>query len=449
MTNEPAKRDGSLRPLFTSLTWTRVQQIGFSVADQGFSVGGMFLLNIALARTQPKEEYGVFALAYSIFAFLSGLHNAAILEAYTIHGSGRYHQHFDEYSRFIQRSNAWLCAGIAGTLLTVWLILHWAAPHLASRTVLGMALTCGVFLAASFRRATFYIRRRPDLAARFSAIFFVVCAVTLWIFMEANKLNGLSAFLIAASAWLIAFLFVGRAPSAGASGRRFEDIEPELWAEHWKYSRWVLVTAFIFQFTGQAYYWLAAALLSVKETGDLRALYNLVTPVDQFFAAVMMLILPMMSFRYASRRMSGLLPFWKAYSCVVLLVTAGFALTVNIFGRSLMHLLYSGNFDDVSPLLGTLVLLPVIMGIGNSINAALKASEKPQAVFAAYVASGAGTFIFGLPLIRKFGLRGVVYGMLASGALYTITLCTGFFSLLQAERRLSPALSAAKESVQL
>ncbi len=59
------------------------------MADQGFSVGGMFLVHIGLARTQTKEEYGVFALTYSVFTFLAGLHNAAILEAYTIHGSGR------------------------------------------------------------------------------------------------------------------------------------------------------------------------------------------------------------------------------------------------------------------------------------------------------------------------------------------------------------------------
>src|ERR1700758_3079896 len=83
-------KSGGLKGFFGSLRWldaTRRGQLSYSIFDQGFSVGGMFLANIALARTQSKQEYGVFALPYSVFTFLSGLHNAAVLEAYTIYGS--------------------------------------------------------------------------------------------------------------------------------------------------------------------------------------------------------------------------------------------------------------------------------------------------------------------------------------------------------------------------
>ena len=84
----------------SAVSWARFRQVGFSVTDQAFSVGGMFLINVALARTQTKEEYGMFALCYSVFTFLSGLHNAAILEPYTVYGSGRYSNRFSEYFGF-------------------------------------------------------------------------------------------------------------------------------------------------------------------------------------------------------------------------------------------------------------------------------------------------------------------------------------------------------------
>src|SRR5260370_31228854 len=95
------------RVLFSSgaFSWARMRQIGLSIADEGFSVGGMFLVNVALARTQSKEEYGIFALSYSVFTFLAGLHNAAVLEAYTIYGSGRYHRSFPAYAWLLWRSN--------------------------------------------------------------------------------------------------------------------------------------------------------------------------------------------------------------------------------------------------------------------------------------------------------------------------------------------------------
>src|SRR6266478_3216239 len=71
------------------LNWPRVRQAGYSIADQALAVGGMFLANVALARTQSKEEYGFFALSYSVFTFLTGLYDAVILETYTVYGSGR------------------------------------------------------------------------------------------------------------------------------------------------------------------------------------------------------------------------------------------------------------------------------------------------------------------------------------------------------------------------
>ena len=430
--------------LFDSLSWNRIRQIGFSVADQGFSVGGMFVVNIALARTQTKEEYGVFALVYTIFTFLAGLHNAAVLEAYTVHGSGRYSTQFPAYARLFWRYNAALTFGLAAALVLVWRVLAWTAPDLASWTLLGLALACGLLLTASFVRRTFYIRRRPDLAAKFSSIFFATCLVLLWISVQLGIFNGFSAFLIVAIAWSIASLFVMKElPGTGAG--HFQEIETKYRTEHWKYSRWVFVTALVFQLTTQGYYWLTAAFLSVKDVGDLRAMYNLMAPLDQLFGAVTLLVLPMLSFRFASRRLSGLIPLWKYYCLGWVLITACFAVLVTEFGKSTMHILYAGRFDDVADIIKTMALLPLVFGIGHTMNAALKAMEKPQAVFYSYVASGTATFLIGLPLIIHFGLRGAVYGMLVSAGVYTLALGITFISCSRAEGQLVDLTAAVKQ----
>ena len=406
---------------------TQLSQIAYSIFDQGFSVGGMFLANIALARTQTKEEYGIFALTCSVFTFLSGLHNAAVLEAYTIYGSGRYHRLFASYSRLLWRSNAWLCLGLTLAVAAVWGVFTQFAPRYASRTLLGLTLACGVLLTASFLRRTFYMQRRPQLAARFSTAFFLINVALLWLLLRANGLNGFSAFAIAALAWSAASVFVVRQVPGKAAQENFLRIEPRYWSEHWKYSRWVLVTALVFQFLTQGYYWLAAGLLSVKEAGELRALNNLVLPLDQVFTAVTLLILPVLSLRFASQGLAGLVPLWKRYCFGWVVVTGSFAASLLLVGKPAMHTLYAGRFDDVAALLPVLGFLPLVMGIGNTINAALKAMEKPQAVFYAYVASGAATFLIGLPLILRFAVRGAIFGMLSSAAVYTTALGIAFF----------------------
>ena len=416
------------------LSASRLWKFSYSLADQVLAVGGMFVVNIALARVRSKEEYGIFALSYSVFTFLTGLHNAAILEAYTIYGSGRYHQRFAGYGRLLWRSNAWLLTALSALLLVAWGGLRWLYPAFASPAFLGMALTCGVLLTASFVRRTFYMRRRPDLAVRFSAAFFMSCIVLLALAIRADRLNGLSAFLIVALAWCVAALFIlherpGKIESA--DGMDFLFHEPEYWSEHWKYSRWVFVTAFLFQFTTQAYFWVVAGLLSVRDVAELRAMYNLALPADQIFVAITFLVLPQMALYFAAKEFGNLRRLWRQCSLMFLGVSLAFALVIGLGGLPLLHVVYGGKFDSVAPLLRWYVLLPVVMGLGNAANAALKAIEKPQIVFYAYLTSGVVTFVLGIPLVMRLGLRGAVYGMLLSGASYAVVLGFSFLRFSQ------------------
>ncbi|MFZ0478214.1 MAG: hypothetical protein WAL71_03620 [Terriglobales bacterium] len=446
----PAATAWALRPAYSlagALRAPSLRRFACGLTDQVLSVGGMFAVNIALARVRSKEEYGLFTLSYSLFTFLAGLHNAAILEAYTIYGSGRYHGRFAKYEAFVSKNNRWLLAGISVVFVAIWESLRWLHPAFASPALLGMALACGVLLSAAFRRRTFYICRRPDLAARFSAAFFVSCMALLGVAIWANMLNGLSAFLISAAAWSLAFLVTPNPAHEDASenGEKHKDREnaeskappipqttdflieePGYWSEHWKYSRWVFVTALVFQFTTQAYFWVVAAFLSVRDVAGLRAMYNLALPVDQIFAAISLLVLPQMALLFASGEIGKLRRMWGQCSLMFLAIGLAFAVTVALLNIRLIHAAYGSKFDDVAPLLRWYVIVPVVMGAGNAANAALKAVEKPQAVFFAYLASGMVTFVVGIPLVVHFGLRGAIYGMLVSAVGYTGTLLLSF-----------------------
>jgi O-antigen/teichoic acid export membrane protein len=419
----------------------RARQIGFSVADQAFTVGGMFVLNIALARILSREDYGVFALTYTIFTFLAGMHNAAIVEAYTVFGSGRHHEEFGSYSSLMWQRNALGVVGLMGLLFLAWSFLKLVAPAFASPTLLGLTLACGAMLTASFARRTFYIRRRPDLAAGFSMTCFALCVAGLWFSVHMNALTGLVAFAIVALAWLIAGVFFMREMPRWSVSKRFLESAPDYWHEHWKYSRWVFVTALVFQLTTQGYYWIAAGLLSVKEVADLRALYNLATPIDQVFVAIALLTLPMFSHRHALLGLPGVVSLWKRFCAGWLAVTIVFAAVALALGRAAMHVVYAGKFDDIAELVGLMALLPLIMGAGHTINVALKSAEKPRAVFHAYVVSALATFFVGVPLVMQLGLRGAVYGMLISGFAYTASLGVQWYLVLTPRAESIGALS--------
>jgi len=425
---ELPRRNGWLRSAVATLPVpSKLLRIGYSFADLALAVGGMFLANVALARTQSKEEYGVFALSYSVFTFLAGLHNAAILETYTVYGSGRYHARFTDYVRLLWRSNALLGLALTGAISIVWGALAWCKPALASPAILGLALSCGVLLTATFVRRTFYIRRRPDLAARFSLVFFAACALLLWVAIRVRVLSGFSVFAIAALAWIVAGLGLRKKFALGRPAQSFLDSEPGYWREHWKYSKWVFASTFVYQFTAQAYYWILAGFLSVREVGELRAMYLLVAPVDQVIIAVGFLVVPALAARHASGRMEDFFALLKRSAMGVLVMTALFAVVVRIAGSAALHFLYRGKFDDLAPLLYVLACLPLVMAIGNALGYGLNAAEKPKLVFGGFLSSGAATLALGIPLVIHFGLQGAVYGMLPSAGVYTAVQVLGFF----------------------
>jgi len=406
---------------------SRLRPIAYSFADQALAVGGSFLANVTLARTQTKEEYGMFALSYSVFIFLSGLHNSAILEPCTVYGSGRYRNRFSEYLRLMVRVNTFVGLLLMTLVLVVCMALYWAAPQYLSRALLGLGVTVGVLLSGTFLRRVFYLQRRPEFAARASLICFVTVASALGLAAKAHVLNGFSVFAILALGWIAAGAGLGRKLALGHPGQSFLSSEPGYWGEHWKYSKWVFATAFVFQLTNQGYYWIVAGFLSVKDVAGLRAMQMLVAPIDQVFIALSFLVIPALAARYASKRMAGYLSFTKRYGAAIISVTALFALSVRVVGRPVMHWLYAGKFDELVPVLFVLAFLPLLMALGNTMGNAMNAAEKPRLVFYGYLSSGAATLLGGIPLVIHFGLRGAVYGMLLSASVYSVVLALGFF----------------------
>jgi O-antigen/teichoic acid export membrane protein len=434
--NEIGQSNGWLRSVVSVLpAASRLAPVAYSFADQALAVGATFLANVMLARTQTKEEYGMFALSYSLFTFLAGLHNSALLEPCTVYASGRYRNRFSEYLRLMVRINALVGLLLSMVVLLVCLVLYWAAPQYVSRALLGLGLTVGVLLSGSFLRRVFYLQRQPAFAAQASLVCFLTVACALLLVAKAHLLNGFAVFVILALGWIAAGLGLGRKLDLGRPGPSFLDLEPSYWGEHWKYSKWVLATAFVFQLTTQGYYWIVAGFVSVKDVAGLRAMQMLVGPMDQVFIALSFLVLPALAARYASNRMGNFLAFSKRYALGVVSTAALFGLAVRVVGKPVVHWLYAGKFDDLVSILYVLAFLPLVMGIGNTMNDALKATEHPKMVFYAYVCSGAATLLGGIPLVIHFGLSGAVYGMFLSAAAYSGALTMAYFSTIYLKAR--------------
>ncbi len=347
---------------------SQLRPVGYSFADQVFSVGATFLANVVLARTQSKEHYGMFALSYSIFTFLSVVHNSTVVEPYLVYGAGRYRGRFAEYLRLMLKANAAFGAAVTTLVLLACCVLRLTLPQFASPALWGLGLAVGVLLSGVFLRRVYYLEKRPQYAARASLINFVTVAVAICCAVRFHVLSDFSVFVILALGWVVAGIDSVGNLDLGTGQSSFLESQPDYWREHWKYAKWVLATAFVFQLTTQGYYWIVAGFVSVTEVAELRVMQMLVTPIDQVFIAMSYLVIPALAARCSSsKRIDSYLKLTNRYLLLTIGVTALFALGVRVAGRTLMHWLYAGKFDDLAPLLSILAFLPLVMGIGNAL----------------------------------------------------------------------------------
>ncbi len=390
--------------------------------DQGISVGAGFLLSLAVARTATKESYGLFVLSYSLFTLLTSMHNAIVVEPFTVLGAGKFRPRFSSYLAWTWKKHFWLCVILSSFAFAGWFIGKTFHISLGDSSFLGLALATTPLLTAIWVRRISYVVDRPDQAAVVSLIFAFVAVCAAFPLFVQGKTSGFVIYMVLLAAWTAGILPIARRPENAAvqnPGELFQ--EP-----HLHYAKWVLATALVFQLTSQGYYWLVAGMLSVREVAEFRAAYNLVIPVDLAFGSISLLLLPRMAQLHAD---GAAVRFNRLLGQYLALRSAGsilFALIVALFGSNLMNWLYGGKFDSSVPLIIVLCFVPLFMGIGNSFNDALKALERPSAVFYAYCTSGLATLTIGLPLIHFLGIRGAAWGMLISASIYSITMCIHF-----------------------
>src|SRR5437870_5869011 len=87
-------------------------RIGLGIADQGVMSGANFLLSVLLARWLSAAQFGQFAVAFSVFLFLAGFHNALIVEPMSVLGAARNRDNLPAY----RSSLVWLHVGLTCAL---------------------------------------------------------------------------------------------------------------------------------------------------------------------------------------------------------------------------------------------------------------------------------------------------------------------------------------------
>lgn len=394
---------------------------GLAILDYGLFSGSNFLLGILLARWLAPEQYGAYALAFSIFILVTFLYQALVLEPLSVFSGTSYPNNLRGYLQ----SNVWLhwgisfviCLALGGTAVAarVW----WHSP-VSAMAFAGMTVAAPFILIHALGRRSFYLKLSPGPAAFGSAFY---CAFVVGGSFLVYKLGWLSAFT--------AYLVMGVAALAGGLIMLFQlnaKLEPATekvhlkttWGKHWEYGKWALATCIVGWIPTYVYIPLVSKFSGLAVAGELRALMNLGGPVLQTYAALSMLFLPLaarVQSNQGRRGASGLT--LKLTALFVAGALAYWAILIPLRGP-LFRMLYAGKYMDASSLLPLFAAETIVWSAALGPAILLRAMESPRSLFFANGAASVVALLFGIPATRFFGLRGVIWSMVLANVLYVL-----------------------------
>jgi glycosyltransferase involved in cell wall biosynthesis/O-antigen/teichoic acid export membrane protein len=395
-----------------------------ALVSQALISGSNFVISICLARWLAPGQYGSYTLAISIFFFLSGFHNALLLEPMGVLGPASYPERLPVYLGKLVR----LHFAIASILMMLLAIGAHVVPRLSSvnglsATLWGACVSIPWILFFLFLRQATFLDMRSGLAARSAAIYAVAVLFVLFSLRFSGRLTPFTAFLTQAIGSFVAgiFLIAWIRPRFKSSARDAVRM-PTIWEQHWRYGRWIAVTTLVYWLSGQAFYFIAAALLKIEDVGTVSALQNFVAPLSQFITACSLLLLPWASARFARRDRSS---FQRAINGItVMFVTAGVAyfLCIVAFGRWLAFFFYHGKYGQAANLIPVLAVSTVLIAAAQGPAIGLRAMQAPSGIFTGYSAAAAFSLPAGFALTHYWGVAGTVLGIAASSFCFFITV---------------------------
>ena len=394
------------------LVWLRKGTL--ALLDQGLLSGSNFLIGILLARWLTRDDYGGYAVGFSIFIFLSGFHNAFFLEPMSVFGPESYAGCLAAYLKKLVKFN------FAFTLLLAILVVAGALalPFFTANKGLTSAMW-GVCVAVPFvlfywlcRRAA-YLRFAPGLAVASSGTYCV--ALLLMTVAFKGRMSPFMGFAIQSLAALPAAILL-LVSQRSEMNQEPTVSGPQLLRQHWRYGRWVVGSTIVIWISNGAYYVIVGALLPLQDVATLRALRNLTEPCYRAMAAIILLVLPWASARFAEEGHHGLRRRIRQlnwlFGSAALLYFGGICL----FGTRLMQLLYAGRYNEPTLLLilATAPLVLIAASLGSEV--AVQVMQFPSEVFLAYGTSAALTLVLGVAFTRVWGLVGGLVSIVVSSS---------------------------------
>jgi O-antigen/teichoic acid export membrane protein len=385
---------------------------GISFLDQGTFSGANFVLNVLLARWLDPAAFGAFVVAFAVFLFFTGFHNALILEPMSVLGPSKHAGNLPQYISFQFRLHIWLSCGLGLSMLAVGGILRKFGGSETNgalgSAIMAAAVALPFMLFIWLVRRIYYLLGKPTGALACSVLYAICLGAGILLSRATPGQHGVATWYAVLG---VAGLLGGLVPPllTGVPFTR-RDLSTrdrdQILSEQWVFGRWLVAATILYAMGVQIQILLAAVLLGLGSAGIWRAVQNFALPMIQSITAVAVLGLPTLSREFGARNFAALR---RKGLWITLLLTAAavaYEAALLIFSGPLERLLYGNKFSSYVWLIPVVGLVPILTAIETGFSLIVRSLQRPV-FYLVYNASMAGAGIIFAPiLILAWGLAG-------------------------------------------
>jgi O-antigen/teichoic acid export membrane protein len=402
----------------------RHSQTNWALADQAMVSGANFLTGILLARGLGIAGFGRFSLAWLAVGLVQSIQENAITAPMMSIGPKQ-----DERQRPIYFGGVFLQQAI---LALVSMVLTWACFRFAGGIIgtsdpapLAASVAAAVLLCQmqDFLRRYFFTRDNPVASFATDAVRYTSQLVILfWVFVVSKTANDASTalWIIAASSGagaLLVLILVDKLEWTTA-GLRYTTLR------NWRFSRWLVGSAIVQWTSSNVFIVAAAALLGVTAVGALKAAQSLIGVTHIFFQGLENIAPIRASQRFHAGGATSLVQYIARVTRLGLAATLIIGLFFAIRPAFWFALLFGEDFTQYSYLVRWYAGLYAVMFLALPVRFGLRALERTVPIFIAYAAAAAFSLAAAYPLVRAFGVTGVLVGFFATQVLMLVIMAT-------------------------
>jgi len=404
-----------------------------SITDQMLVSGSHFLIGIIVARALGLAGFGIFAVAWMVVLFANSLQQAFILTPMMTFAPQK-----EKTAKKDYLSDLWILQiGVALIAMSVTFAFCWSSQffspewNLISLTKV-LPLTIFLFLIHDFLRKQFYVNENLKAALALDFLAYTPQLIFLAFSYMTNTLVLAKSLWFINAGYLIAILFNMR-HTTGIDSSSTKTLKRTC-SQHWQFAKWLVGKTLLQWFSGNLFIITAATLLGPAAVGAIRLAQNVMGIVNVFFIAIENYIPIQAAKIYAQQGKIALFNYLKTITLQGGILSTILVAAILLLAPLIIKILYGITDPSSILLLRGFAILSLIVFIGIPIRFAIRTLEQTKSIFIAYTLSTTFSFTCAYPIVKNWGLTGVIIGLITAQAIMQIYYLLNLKTLQNSEK---------------